>query len=391
MAERAVLMSRVRLVLPLGLGAVAALGQAPHDWWWATLAAMVAFIGLFDKRQSGGRALGAGFLLGLGYFLVALRWIQEPFQVEADIYGWMAPFALLFLSAGMALFWAAAIYAAHKFGRHIPFAIVLCLTAAEAARSLILTGFPWALLGHIWIDTPLAQLAAWGGPHLLTLLALTVAAGLAGVARGRWGAAAIPVAALVLMAALRLPTPAPFEGPIVRLVQPNVPQIEKWDLTKRDAHLERLLLFTSITPRPDVVIWPETAIPVLLDFAGESLDAMADATAGVPLVFGINRHQDRTFHNSFAVLGAAPDPIAFYDKKHLVPFGEFIPFGEILAKLGLPGYAASQGGGVYRRHPKRDHRHSRYRDGPRAYLLRRHLCRRNHPRNAAALYDPDHQ
>ena len=335
----------MQFVVPLLLGAIAALGQAPHGWWWATVVSFAVFIWLSDLRQTGKRAFGAGFLLGLGYFAVALRWIQEPFQVEADIHGWMAPFALFFLSAGMALFWGAAVFLSHRFGRRIPLALALFLTAAEVARSLVLTGFPWALIGHVWIDTPLAHMAAWGGPHILTCFTMVVAASLAMIARRQWFAAVVPAASLGLFWVLQPVSESVPDGPMVRLVQPNVPQIEKWNPAKRAEHFERMLVFSAAEPRPDLIVWPETAIPVLYDFAGESLTAMADVAAGIPMVFGINRLENARFHNSFVVLGAAPAPLAFYDKTHLVPFGEFIPFGELLAKIGINGFAPSQGGG----------------------------------------------
>ena len=121
--------------------------------------------------------------------------------------------------------------------------------------------------------------------------------------------------------------------------------VEKWNPAKRVEHFDRLLLFSATEPRPDLIVWPETAVPVLLDFAADSLEAMADMAAGIPLVFGINRHEDMTFHNSFVVLGADDKSLSYYDKKHLVPFGEFIPFGEVLGRFGLRQFAPSQGGG----------------------------------------------
>jgi len=345
----------VRSLSLLGLGAVAALGHAPHGWWWATLLALAAFFWLSENRQTGRRAFLDGFVLGVGYFAVALRWIQEPFLVEADVYGWMAPFALLFMSAGAALFWGKATWLAHRFGRRVQITLVLCLVATEAARSLVLTGFPWALLGHIWVDTPIAQLAAWGGPHALTFITLALAASLASIAKQRWSALAIPFAAIALGFLAQPPAQDTPAGPIVRLIQPNVPQIEKWNPEKRVEHFDRLLLFSAAEPRPDAIVWPETAIPVLLDYATDSLEAMTDVSAGTPLVFGINRHEGKTFHNSFAVLGADPEPLAFYDKKHLA--------------LWHHAFCPIAGGRFHRRHPQRHRGHSRHWSGPRVDLL----------------------
>jgi len=285
------------------------------------------------------RSFLPGFVLGLGYFLVALRWIQEPFQVDADRYGWMAPFAVLFLSAGMALFWGLATKLAT--GWRLPVA----LTIAEAARALILTGFPWALVGHIWVDTPVAQLAAFFGPLALTALTFALAASLAMLVQRRWIAISVPVLCAIIAIVLRPPAPLESDGPTVRLIQPNVLQHEKWDPDKRVQYFNRMLTFSGVAPRPDLIVWPEVAIPILLDFAGDQLDQMADMAAGIPLVFGVNRSEGRRFHNSFVVMGAASDPLAIYDKKHLVPFGEFIPFGEFFSQFGITQFAPSQGGG----------------------------------------------
>jgi apolipoprotein N-acyltransferase len=163
-----------------------------------------------------------GWGLGFGYFLVALAWIVEPFLVEGRGTAWVAPFALLAMAGGLALFWGGAFALARGRAR---LWVCLALLAAELARSYLFTGFPWALLGYVWIDTIAYQLAAIIGPHGMTLVTLILAAL---IARGR----VMPrLAILTLSLALPfVPVQGPGSGPadenrpIVRLIHPNVAQ-----------------------------------------------------------------------------------------------------------------------------------------------------------------------
>jgi apolipoprotein N-acyltransferase len=203
------------------------------------------------------------------------------------------------------------------------------------------------LLGHVWIGTPLAELAAFGGPHLLTLLTVLLSLGLSMVMARQWAGVAIPVA-VALMWPLLNPGPAPTAdpgAPVVRLVQPNAPQDEKWDPARRMFYFDRMLGYTGATPAPALTVWPETAIPVLFDDAQPSFDLMSEAAQGAPVVVGINRNNDLVYHNSFVVLGRGGIVQSIYDKQHIVPFGEYIPGGEWLSRIGITGFAPSQGGG----------------------------------------------
>ncbi len=328
----------------IGLGALAGLGQAPLGVWWIAIAALSVLLSVYAMAPNAGRAFGTAWAFGLGYFALTLRWIIEPFLVDAASTGWMAPFAIALMASGAALFWGAAAWIASKL-KSGAFGLAMTLTLAEAARSLILTGFPWALIGHIWVDTPLAQAAAYVGPHGLTFLTLVLAFTIAAVAARRWLALLGP--ALTVLGWIMLnPGAAPnHDGPLVRLVQPNVPQNEKWDPDRRQFYFDRMLAMTGDGDRPDLIVWPETAIPTLLDFAQSQLDLVSEAAGGVPLITGINRSNGLRYHNSFILLGQGGVIDRIYDKAHLAPFGEYIPFGEWLDRFGIHGLAASTGGG----------------------------------------------
>lgn len=324
-------------------GAVMALGQAPLGWWWVALPALALLMWRVVHAPRGrGWVAWAG---GGGYFAVALAWIVEPFLIEPDVYGWMAPFALLFLAFGLALFWAVAGLAAR--GRYPLVGLALGLAAVEMARGYVLTGFPWAMIGHVWIGVAPAQLAALVGPSGLTLFTLLAAAGLAALRP-------VPVVAGVALVAAGFgyglwregqPLP-PAREAVVRLVQPNAAQGLKWDPDQARLFFDRQLGFTEAGERPDLTIWPETAVPYLLEDYPEVGQRIAEAGRGSPVAVGVQRLEGWQFWNSLAVIGPEGVPVAAYDKFHLVPFGEYIPFGDVLYDwFGLVAFAAQQGNG----------------------------------------------
>ncbi|MFN3663209.1 apolipoprotein N-acyltransferase [Yoonia sp.] len=332
-----------------GLGVVAALGQAPLDIWPATLIALAALLVLHGKAGSARAAAWQAWIFGLGYFAFALRWIVEPFLVDAARHGWMAPFAIVLMAAGAALFWALAAWCAQRLLPRGQVMLALFLVAAEMTRSLILTGFPWALLGHIWVPTWMAQASAIGGPHLLSLITLLAALGLARLYARAWLRGGAVLAVLAVLAVTLRPGPAPDmpgDAPIVRLVQPNAPQHLKWDPAFREIFINRLVELSGQGVRPDMIVWPETAVPFLLNYIVDDLSQLDEAARGAPLVFGVQRQDDQgLFYNSMVVMEQGGRITATYDKRHLVPFGEYVPFGELLGRIGIRGMAVQEGGG----------------------------------------------
>ncbi|WP_116086767.1 apolipoprotein N-acyltransferase [Tropicimonas sp. IMCC34011] len=346
---------RTRLAC-LAVGIVAATGQAPLSWPWLSLAAFAVAIWLISGASHWRSAAFRGWLVGTGYFAASLHWIVEPFLIDIARHGWMAPFALLFCAIGFALFWGGAGALAGALGRgragraaHL----VLWLTAAEMLRSVLWTGFPWALIGHIWIGAPQMQIAALGGPHLLTLLTLAAAALPALLGRQRIALGAIAGAALAAAPAAygiwRVPAGA-FGEPqaTVRLVQPNARQEEKWIPERARAFFQRSLELTAAAPpgpAPDLVLWPETSIPWLLEEAGAALQMIAEASGGRPVALGVQRIEGAAYYNSLVVLDGQGGVTDLYDKHHLVPFGEYMPMASLAARVGLFGLAAGETGG----------------------------------------------
>ena len=353
-ARAAGLRARHRAPLCALIGALVGLGQAPWGLWPLTLAGLAVLFALLSATPTWRRAAFLGWAAGTGYFMLSLNWIVEPFLVDVARHGWMAPFALLGLSAGLALFWAAGFALARVAGGGA-LAWVAALTLSEAARTYLFTGFPWAQTGHALIDTAWLYWASWGGALLLSAIVLTMAAALWRVATGP---RPLALTALTLIAALHgagaalTPgaQPAP-DAPLVRLVQPNAAQHLKWHPDHTRTFFQRQIAFTSAPPdgqgaaRPDLIVWPETAIPVLLDRAGPAFDAITAAAGGTPVVLGLQRSDQLRYYNSLVMLDASGQVAALYDKHHLVPFGEYIPFGDLAARIGIIAFSAQAGHG----------------------------------------------
>ena len=329
------------LAVPFLLGAVMALGQAPFGLWWLALPALALLLRHLASAKS---PVWAGWVAGGGYFIVALNWIVSPFLVDSARHGWMAPFALLFMAFGLALFWAAAAGLARR-SRQPLAALVAALGTAELARGYVLTGFPWALIGHIWIDTPPAQAAALIGPSGVTLLTLAAAAMAASLRPAPLAAAAALVASLWGYGLWQLARPDPAApGITLRLVQPNAPQAAKWDPAQARHFFDALIRSTAAPGSPDLVIWPETALPYLIIDNPDLPALIGQAGQGAAVAVGLQRVEGDRGWNALQVFDPQGKVLATYDKHHLVPFGEYIPFGDLAFDwLGVSAFAAKTG------------------------------------------------
>lgn len=328
----------------LTIGGVMAMGHAPFSFVWAVFPALVAFA-VFMRRQATTplQAALAGWIVGLAYFGITLSWIVHPFFVEPDKHGWMAPFAAILLPAGVSLFWALGFGVMTRLAG-ARWGWPLGLIWAELARAYVFTGFPWANFASLYVDTVAAGLVPYVGALGLSVAVVMIAGRVANIPK-RWAMVTVTVF-VSLMVALPRPAPAPVtQGPLVRMVQPNAAQADKWNPDKAEVFYQRLLDATAADPVPDLVVWPETAIPYVLEFAQPILSEVADHARGAAVVTGINRGAINRYYNSLITIAPDGSVADVYDKRHLVPFGEYIPMGEVFAKLGIHGLAASQGGG----------------------------------------------
>jgi apolipoprotein N-acyltransferase len=350
-------------------GLAAAFANQP----WGLLPGLLGYAGLLwlcDHAASERPLRSAflrGWLTGLAYFAASTWWIGEAFFVDAQNPGWMAPFAVGFVAAGLALFWgaAAALYrltAPRGAARLLVFTGALALL--EWLRGNLLTGFPWDLPGETWrAGSAPSQLASVVGAYGLTWITVAVAAapGLGWRGRGERiaiGAAVLALAALYGFGAWRLAhavtAPAP-DAPLVRIVQPDTPERPSYDAAAfADVAGRNLALTRAPAARPpDVVIWSEAGLPdAVEDYLAPgtwTADAIAAALRpGETLITGGYRvapappsafapDGNLYFNTLVAVrrVGAGLAVTASYDKHRLTPFGEYLPLGRYLEPLGV--------------------------------------------------------
>lgn len=327
----------------VGLGLV----QAPWSVPFAFLFLSVIFwlhAGATTRRQ----AALLGWIFGLGYFALTLGWIVEPFLIDIARHGWMAPFALLFMAGGLAAFWALAFWIAPR-GR--VFMLVLLWTLVEIARAYVFTGFPWALVAQGWLETPMIQLVSLVGVHGLGFITLT---SLALVSRLKPKPVLLGIAILAAtwsFGAFRLSQPETLraDGYVVRVVQPNVDQAQKWLPEFQQTFFQRHLDLSASVGAPDIIIWPEAAVPFLPETRPDLMRDISDVTQGAEVILGARRRDENgNWYNRLVLLGNAGNILDSYDKHHLVPFGEYVPLKGILERLGLSaltgtGWTAGQG------------------------------------------------
>ncbi len=339
------------------LGVLAAAALPPAHAIPVLLLAIPGLLALLDGTRGRAAAARRGWWFGFGLHLIGLYWITEAILFEADRFWWLVPLAVPATAGGLAIFVAAATAIARGAAPGWP--RVLALAGAwvltDLARQFVLTGFPWNPLGSVWaapgpFGDVFIQPAAWFGIHGLTLATVL----LAGMASLGWRWRAAGAALLVAWAGfglLRLAAPPPPAPKLkVVLVQGNVPQGEKWSPAWAVQVLRNYLALTAhgvaaAGPGPLVVVWPETAFPGLLEIDQPARQVIDEATRGAPaLIGGLRIDAERQPRNSlFALRGGRID--AFYDKWHLVPFGEYLPSWLPLPVIVLPGQELAPGPG----------------------------------------------
>lgn len=337
-------------------GAVSALGFAPFSFFPALLLGLAAFVLLIDGTRGDRKPLRAaavvGFGFGFGQFALGLHWIGYAFLVDAEAHAWQIPFVAVLFPGGLALFFAAAAAVAAKFWKVGPariFVLTIAYSLAEWLRGHILTGFPWNIPGYGWgASLAVLQSTALFGVYGLSLLTVLFGCSLAELfePKPRWKLPAIMAglfAVFFIGGAVRLATVPQNTVPGVRLrlVQPNIAQAEKYERQYILRNWQRLLSLSEAPGNPSIIIWPEAAPPFLLDeqpLAEAQIGRLTENRLGL-MTGGIRREYLPAEHiryaNSFFLFGRSGTLLNIYDKSHLVPFGEYLPFEKTLTALGL--------------------------------------------------------
>ncbi len=333
--------------LALLLGLAHALSFAPLNLWPVQIAALAGLFVLAARVADARQAAVLGLAFGLGWFGLGVHWVYISMHVYGQMWAWLAALATLALAAFLALFAALALWLAWRWPAGLAVRLLLLAPAAwafgEWLRSWVLTGFPWLASGYAHADGPLAGYAPIFGVHGLTLFAAWLAGAAALLLRGPpsgWARGA-PVAAVLLLAgggqALKTVVwSAPVGEPVrVRLAQGNIPQDIKFtpDGLQRTVDTHMALLRQ---PGPvDLAVLPESVFPLPVNLLPNEVTRLLRdhvVERNVALVFGafIEEPVQRYFNSALALVPdgrGGTQPAQRYSKRHLVPFGEFIPWG----------------------------------------------------------------
>lgn len=332
-----------------GLGALSVLSLPPLGLFPVLLMTVPAFIWIAQSAPTRGKSFLSGWAFGAGYFIFGLYWVSAALFVDIQAWGWVMPLSLIVGPAVLGLFYGFIPLIAHRW-RAKPDAHAVLFTAGwalvEYVRGHALTGFPWNLAGQSWEHVlPLLQTAALGGIYSLTLLTLFWAAIPAFIANRKLAAGAILSLLLLLcFGVLRLmQNPTVQNGDVmIRIVQANIPQTLKWDPDEDWRNLERHIALTKSAareenPPPRFVVWPESAsrhdfdlFPEIGNYVGMSLPQNSVGVIGNIRVTADKNENARAYHNSLSALGGKGEVLAAYNKHHLVPFGEYLPFRQYI-------------------------------------------------------------
>ncbi len=369
-----------RLLAAMVPGALGALAMPPFGLWPVLALSFPVLVLLLDGACEDRRplarlrpAMAIGWAFGFGYFLASLWWIGAAFLVDASAFGWLLPFAVVAMPAGLALFTAlgAALAALlWRPGNQRLFAFATAFTAAELLRANVLTGFPWNSFGYAFAQSDLLMQSAslvgvFGLSFFALLLLSTPVLLLTGTSRsGRWSGPVLAALLLALAAGwgaqrLHRTSNSFVPGVHLRLMQPALSQDQKFNYGRSR---EILYDYLALSARPSetypkgladvsVLVWPESAFPFIYEREPWAAELIADALPqNVTLVTGAVRYgppppgQHSPFFNAIRVIDHEGKVLVNADKVHLVPFGEYLPFQSFLESLGLQQLTRVRGG-----------------------------------------------
>ena len=341
------------MLAPALLGAFATLGLAPYNSWPALLAALILvflYLSLVPSKK-------AAFLVTLSFFTAyhatSLWWLNFVMEDFGKLPTLLSYSVVILFGIYLSLPYALLSLIVFKFRLKNIIAFNLGLlplgfVLADTIVGWLFTGFPWTFVGYSCVEGPLAAYAPLLGVRGINLILYLIAGSVALTILRQF--IYLPVAGVILIAAVLIKGisfTSPIEGSSqVTLVQGNITQAVRW---KSSMVMPTIATYWDLSKKPlqegRIVIWPESAIPL---FTKDALTFLNDFNAvakayDATLVTGIQhleyQNKNRTTHNSIIALGEYgeildPNELIRYDKRHLVPFGEFVPFQDLLRPLG---------------------------------------------------------
>lgn len=317
--------------------------------------AIIGFSGFFimiTACSSASMAFKLGWWFGFGHFTAGLYWIAFALLVDAAQFGWLIPFALFGIPAVIAIYIGLVALIVWKIGRYITgwrqivmFAITW--TAMEMLRGWLFTGFPWNLVGYIWAASSsmlqITSITGIWGLSLVTVLTFSLPALMKDL-KSKYPHPII-IGTLILLTifiygAIRLQNDTQYvENVKLRIVQANIPQSMKWDEEWNYKTVHKYLAMSQSTNIENIthIIWPETALPFVISESSPLLEIIGQITPeNGAIITGALRAEYtasgviKQMWNSLIVVTKSGQMHSYYDKSHLVPFGEYVPFRNFL-------------------------------------------------------------
>lgn len=326
-----------KMLILLLLGGLSAFAFAPCYIIPLMMLGVFVLVKFLNQNEKHFSSLLFGFSFGAGLGAVGTHWVNHALMIDGGQFAFFVPLAWLGFGLWFGLFWALSCWAASYFssGWRRLLALAGFFMILEWVRSWLFTGFPWNPIGNIWsFFLPVMQSVSVWGIYGLSGLTILLFGAFALGWKSRFLHLILVVCVLMTgMGAFRLYN---YESTFVwgthlRLVQPNIPQTLKWDPKADSDNLAKLIRLSREKSRGRThILWPETAVTFLINLdEQERLQLMGAIPQGSVLVTGGMRAvnpTERILANSIFVLDDLTDIHAYYDKFHLVPFGEYMPF-----------------------------------------------------------------
>ena len=330
-------------------GAALIAAFAPHGYWWLALLSPAVLIALWSHASSAREGALLGLLFGLGMYSAGTWWLYISIHGFGQAPLWVALLVMAALVLIMSAYQAGLGYVVVRWlAPGTPAGLLVLVPAAwvfvEWWRGWFLSGFPWLSLGYSQTDSWLAGLAPLGGVHLLSLVLLAGGGAIVTLLqhKGSWRALALVVLVLpwTLGLVLRpLPWTSAAGAPLtVALLQGAIPQDMKWLESNEQHILDQYARLHREALGANLIVWPESALPDVANRYARYIGAQWSSARGrdSAVLMGIMREQEReggvpAYFNSLLALDSGEDPEpAFYDKRHLVPFGEYFPVPQMV-------------------------------------------------------------
>ena len=352
-------LARFRLLLAAAAGAATAFAFAPFGLFALAILGP-ALLFLLWEEATPREAAKSGFLFGAALFGAGTWWIYTAVHDFGQAPVWLAAILMIGLLAIKGTYYALLGWLVPRIARDATTLRALVVLPAawvlmEALRGWLFTGFPWLELGYAHSDNPLAALAPVGGIHLVTVATVVTAGALLVLLRGAWRERAIAVAAVLafwggglLLVDREWTAPAGDELEVA-LLQGAIPQNEKWLAENRLATLERYRGLHREALGARIIVWPESAIPMLAHEATVFLESIRQESRArnSDVMIGLLRFDFDTgeIRNGLYSMSGAGD--GWYYKRQLVPFGEFFPVPAFVRRwmrlMSLPYYDMTPG------------------------------------------------